>query len=327
MYGGVFPLVQLGVVLTYPNGSADVGWPLAVAATAAYLPLHLRHVSWAARGARPPWGGWSLVALAVIVTAALPFVGSHWLPVFAVVAASAMFVLPWPRSLLVAGVVVAAQAPLALAVDSPLPDAASYYVFSVWWRTSSLFVPIWLIGAIRQLHEARQTLADEAVVRERLRIDGELRRTVSAALDSIASRGQRATVLVEDDPEVAASEVRELVDGSRRSLAEARRVISGHEQPTLDAELEAAAALLTAAGITTRVEVPSHPLPPAADPTARAALRAAAADVLRDGSAQACVITASSEEGRVRVTVRTEGGAVPPDGGHGAGDGDRARAS
>lgn len=308
MYGSVFPLVQLGVVVTYPNGSREVSWLLAVTATAAYLPFHLRHVAWAARGSRPPSGGWTLAALAVVVTAALPFVGSHWLPVFAVVAASAMFVLPWPRSLLVAGGVVVAQAPLALAVDSPLPDAASYYVFSVWWRASSLFVPIWLLGAIRQLHEARQTLAEEAVVRERLRIDGDLHRTVSAALDSIATRGQRATMLVDDDLEVAASEVRELVDGSRRSLAEARRVINGYQQPTLDAELSAAATLLTAAGITTRVEVPDHSLPPAlaTDPTARSALRSAAADVLRDGSTQSCVITVTSNGDHLHVTVHTD---------------------
>jgi signal transduction histidine kinase len=312
LYGSVFPLVQVSVVASYPNGSREVSWALAATATAAYLPLHLRHVRWAARCERPPVGGWTLAALAIVVTAALPLVGSHWLPVFAVVAASAMFVLPWPQSLLVAGGVVAAQAPLALAVDSPLPDAASYYVFSVWWRTAALFVPVWLLGAIRQLHEARQSLAEEAVVRERLRIDAELRRTVRAALDSIATRGQRATMLVDDDLEVAASEVRELVDGSRRSLAEARRVINGYQQPTLDAELAAAAALLRAAGITTRVEVPGEPLPSAVDPSVRSALRAAAADVLRDGAARACVITVSSEDGSLRVAVRSGDGAGAP---------------
>lgn len=321
VYGSVFPLVQLGLVVTDPNGSREVSWPVAVAATAAYLPLYLHHVAWAARRARPPAGRWTLLVLAAVVTAGLPLVGSHWLPVFAVVAASAMFVLPWPRSLLVAGGVVAAQAPLALAVDSPLPDAASYYVFSVWWRAASLFVPIWLLGAIRQLQEARQSLAEEAVVRERLRIDGELRRTVGAALDSIAARGQRATTLVDGDLEVAASEVRELVDGSRRSLAEARRVINGYHQPTLNAELEAAAALLTAAGITTRVETRGEPLATtAADPTVRSTLRAVAADVLRDGTAGACVITLISEGGRPQVKVRTEEGPT-------AGADGRARAS
>lgn len=334
VYGSVFPLVQLGMIVAYPNGSRQVGWPLAVTATAAYLPLHLRHVAWAARGARPPAGAWTLAALAAIVTAALPFAGSHWLPVYAVVAASAMFVLPWPWSLVGAGTVVAVQAPLALALDSPLPDAPSYYVFSVWWRTASLFVPILLLGAVRQLHETRRSLAEEAVVRERLRIDDELRRAVGAALDSIATRGQRATTLVDRDVDVAASEVRELVDGSRRALAEARRVINGYQQPTLDAELEAAAALLTAAGIRTRVEVPAGPLPPAAaDSTVRSTLRGVAADVLRDASAQACVITVSSEDGRLQVTLRTEDGAVAPVGAAGGGDGapstsdERARAS
>jgi two-component system, NarL family, sensor histidine kinase DesK len=303
VYSSVFSLVQLGLVVDYP-GSSEVPW-WAVVATACYLPLHLHHVYWAARGVRPPAGVWTLAALAAIVTAALPFAVSNWLPIYAVVAVSAVLVLPWPWSLLLAFGVAVAQAPLVLAVGSPLPDAVTYYPLTVWWRATALFVPIWLLGAIRQLEETRRSLAEDAVARERLRLDDELRRTVGAALDSIAARGRRASTLADGDPEVLASEIRELVDGSRRALAEARQLISGYQKPPLAAELETAAALLMEAGIQTRIDLPQHGLPHTTDQTARSALRTATADVLHDDSARACVISVTYQDGNAHVELRT----------------------
>jgi hypothetical protein len=320
VYGSVFSLVQLGLIAEYPGGSAtEVRW--ALVATAAYLPLHLHHMYWASHGTRPPAGVWTLLALAAIVTVALPVAGPHWLPIYAVVVAAAVLVLPWPRSLLVAAGVVLAQAPLAHMVDSPLPDASSYYVFTVWWRASSLFLPVWLLGAVRQLEATRRTLADDAVVGERIRIDRQLRATVVAALDAIATRGQRAVALVEpgDGPaevgglgagsrEDLEGEVRALVDGSRRALAEARQLISGYQQPSLAAELESASALLGAAGIATRVDLPPGGLPPAATvgPAVRAALRTATTAVLHDDGVRSCVIAVTWQDGQAQLDVRSE---------------------
>jgi two-component system, NarL family, sensor histidine kinase DesK len=303
VYSSVFSLVQLGLVVEFPGSPEEPMW--AFVATACYLPLHLYHVYWAARGERPPAGGWTLAALTVIVTAALPFSGNYWLPVYAVVAVSAVLVLTRPWSLLAAAVVVAAQAPLALAVNSPEGDAVSYFPFTVWWRATALFVPIWLLGAIRQLEETRRSLAEEAVARERLRLDDELRRTVGAALDSIAARGQRASTLPDEEPTVLASEVRELVDDSRRALAEARQLISRYQRPPLTAELEAAADLLTKAGIQTRIELPRHGLPDTGDQAVRSALRTAIAEVLHDETARSCVISVTCQDGNAHVELRT----------------------
>jgi len=316
VYGSVLSLVQLGLIAEYQGGSmTQARW--ALVATVAYMPFHLRHLAWAANGLRPPAGGWTLLAVAAIVTAALPLAGPHWLPVYAVVVAAAVLVLPWPWSLLAAAAVVLAQAPLAHAVDSPLPDAGSYYVFTVWLRSSSLFLPVWLLGAVRRLDAARRSLADEAVVAERLRIDGELRATVGGALDAIATRGQRAVGLIErrDAGDVGAElehEVRALVDGSRRALAQARQLINGDQQPSLAAELASASALLTAAGISTSVEWPPVGLPPTAvaGPEVREALRAATTAVLTGDTVDACRIRVTGD-GEVRLdTVTGEVGEV-----------------
>ena len=314
-YGSVFPLLQLALVADYPAGDGDARW--ALLATAAYLPLHLHHVYWAVRGVRPPAGLWTLAALALVVTAAVPVAGTHWLPVFAIVAVSALLVLPWPWSLVVAGAVTLAQAPLALAVDSPIVGAPSYYVFTVWWRASALFVPLWLLGSVRQLEAARRTLAEDAVVRERLRIDREVRRTVGAALGSIAAGGAHVSARLAagaagppgpDDG--LASEVRTLAEDSRRALAEARRLVSGYRRPSLAAELETAATLLAAAGVDARVELPRETLPPDAGAAVRSALRDATAAVLRDETATSCVIAVRYDGRWVRLDVRTDAARV-----------------
>jgi two-component system, NarL family, sensor histidine kinase DesK len=305
IYGTVFPLVQLAMALEYPGGGPSEGrW--ALAATACYLPLHLHHVYWAARGERPPAGRWTLLAMFAVIVAATPLAGSNWLPAYADLAFGAMVVLRWPWALLAVAAMAASQAPLALALDSPVPAAASYYVFVLLRRASALFLPIWLLGAIRQLEGARRSLADEAVVAERIRIDGELRTTVGTALDSIAARGRRATSLIDDgaDPDALAGEVRQVAHGSRRALAEARQLLTGYQRPSLADELDTAARLLTAAGVETRVELPPEGMPATApDPSARDALRSATARVLHDATARACVVRVTRRNGRMDVEV------------------------
>src|SRR5262249_45214641 len=53
--------------------------PLALVATACYLPLYVRHVWYAARGSRPAGAGWTLLAMAVVILGALPLIGTSWL--------------------------------------------------------------------------------------------------------------------------------------------------------------------------------------------------------------------------------------------------------
>lgn len=302
LHSTAFALVQLGVVVGYPYGPDNAWW--AVAATACCLPLHLHHVAWAVRGLRPPAGRWTLLALTAVVVAASPVVGNGWLPMFAFVAVSALLVLPWPWSVLAVAAVAAAQAPLAVALDSPV-DPAAYYAFVVLSRGTALFAPIWLLGAVSQLDQARRSLTEAAVVRERLRIDDELRGTVGIALAAVAARGRRANA-GSDDPEVLAGEASALVDDSRRALAAARRLVNGYRRPSLAAELQTAASLLRAAGVETRVELPAEGLADVADDEVRAALRDAVGAWLQDGGNGTCVLHATYAGGKVRIDVRTE---------------------
>jgi two-component system sensor histidine kinase DesK len=243
--------------------------------------------------------------MAVVIIGALPVIGTSWLTSLHSLAVSVLIIMRPPWSLPIVAGLVAAPAPLTIAFGDP--QWAAFYTVSVVWRGASLFVLVWLVGATRQLEHARLVLAEEALARERLRIDGELRRTLGAALEALAARGQRASVLAGGDATTLEAELRALVEGSRRALAQARRTIRGYQQLSLRAELDSAAALLTAAGIQTRLELPRGELPETVDAAPRAALRAAVTRQLRDDTTRHCAIVVTHRDGRVRLELRSDG--------------------
>jgi two-component system, NarL family, sensor histidine kinase DesK len=245
------------------------------------------------------------------VAAAVPLAGQGWLPSFFAVAVCLLAVLPWRWSLPGVAALAVAQAPLALAFPLANPAAIRgapyYYAITLLWRTSAVFVPVWLVAVVRQLEAARSDLARDAVLRERLAVDARLRATLGVALASISARAEISASLTSTDPGSAARGLAALVEISRGSLADTRQLLSGLRQPSLRAELETAADLLTAAGIATRLVLP------AADPAGRVSaelrsgLRSATARLLRDGSARTCVITLSSAGGRAQLGIEVDG--------------------
>jgi two-component system sensor histidine kinase DesK len=300
----VFPVTQIGLVTVSGSGHAPGLW--ALAATAAYTPFYLRHVLYFIRGLHPPGGGWTLAAMAVIIGGALPLTGQEWLPTSFALGVSILIVLPWRWSLPCLAALVAAQVPLSLAVPPDQPAAPSYYAATLLWRTSAVFVPLWLAGAVLQLDKARRELAEDAVVRERLRADADLRSTLGAALASIVARGQRSASLAESDPAAAGPELAALVEVSRGTLAEARQLISGYHQPSLWAELETAASLLAAAGIETRLALPAGAPPNAVGAGFRSGLRSTMATLLRDETVRSCLLTITSRDGQVQLDIRVD---------------------
>src|SRR5215831_19213730 len=207
----VLPLLELARIVagwTPSPGHAT----LAVVATACYLPLYVRHVWYAVRGSRPAGAGWTLLAMAVVILGALPFIGTSWLISLHSLAVSVLIIVSLPWSLLAAASLVAATVPLAAAFDDPHYWTA-FYTVSVVWRGAVVFVLVWLVGAARRLEHARLLLAEQALARERLRIDGELRRTLGAALEAIAAGGQRASALAAGDARAVEGELCALAEG------------------------------------------------------------------------------------------------------------------
>jgi two-component system sensor histidine kinase DesK len=302
----VLPALELARIATASVPTAGHGaTAVALVATACYLPLYVRHVWYGLRGRRPAGAGWTLAAIAVVILGAVPVVGTGWLPTLHVLAVSVLLTVRPPWSLLAVAGLVAATAPLAIAFGNA--QWAAFTTATVMWRGAAVFVLVWLVGATRRLHAVREVLAEEGVARERLRIDGELRRTVGTALEAIIASAQRVNMLAGRDLAMLKDELRALVTGARRALADARRMISGYQRLSLRAELDSAASLLTAAGIQTRLELPAGTLPELLDAAPRATLRAFIARLLRDDTVRHCTILVTRADGRVRLELRCDG--------------------
>jgi two-component system sensor histidine kinase DesK len=307
-----FPLHDVWFIYASPQHYGRV--VPALVGVAVYLPLHLRHVWFAARATRPPGGTMTMVAMAAIVIGVLPMAGSSWVMEFSWLTVSALIVVRRPWSYVIVIGLVASSLPGALLLgDSTSIDV--WYTVAMACRGATLFVLVWLAAAIRQLQTARLALAEEAITRERLRIDGELRRTLGAALESIVARGQRAAAQVGDDRAMLEVELRALIEYSRATLAEARSMVRRYQHVSLRAELDTAAALLFAAGIDTRVSLPGGDFPDTVEEALRAALRAALIRLLRDDTPpRTCLIAVTREHGQTRLELRTDrGGPAPAD--------------
>jgi two-component system, NarL family, sensor histidine kinase DesK len=298
-----FPVIEAGrIALSWTPLSGGVVQVLV--ATACYLPLHIRHVVHVLHGSRPAGARWTLLVMAVVIIGAVPIIGIGWLSSLHALAVSVLILVRPRWSLAIFGALVAAPIPLAFALGGP--QFGPYYSVAVAWRSLAPFVVIWLICAIRQLEAARFHLAEEAVTRERLRIDDELRRTLGGELEAIAGTAERTSALVGRSPATVEAELRALVEGSRRTLAETRRLVRGYQQVSLRAELDTAATLLAAAGIEARVVLAGRDLPDTVEETLRSGLRSAVARLLRDETTKACVITVVQSNGRVRLELRSE---------------------
>ncbi len=259
----------------------------AVLATACYLPLFLWIVVAAVRGHRPRGAWWSVAGIGVVLVAAASTIGPQSLAVFPALAVAAMLLVRPARAPAVLLAIAAATAPLAVALGGSVDDF--WYPTEVLW----LYTLVALAAAVRRLEQTRRELAEQALLRERLRIDDELRATVGVALADLADQAERISGSPPADRTPIA--LAELVAASRRSLAQARRVVRGYQRSALHVELESAVALLVAAGIPARVDDPQPELPDEAKEAVRRQLRSATARLLRDGAAGSVVLRVVAE--------------------------------
>jgi hypothetical protein len=263
---------------------------------------------------------WLLLLLGLTIVCVLPFSDSGWPPVFGLLAGLGLvYVRPPLSSALFAACIAAA---VMRSITVPLSasrgpsysvryEYASYYAMTILWPAIALAVLIWLVRIIRELRTARRELADRALLLERKRIDEELARTIGSALELILADGLTAARLARTDPQAAARELRALTTRSRTTLADARTVLTGYRNVSLDAELRAVSTLLAAAGIRPAIVLPGGELPAELPGDLRAKLRAEVADVLGDGSVRECAVSVLRDEAG-RLDVRLTHECLPP---------------
>ncbi len=130
------------------------------------------------------------------------------------------------------------------------------------------------------------------------------------SLTAITVKTQLASRLLESNPEAARAELEDSLKISRDAIDTVRATVTDLRQPTLDAELDSAYALLRSARIT------AHFTPPPELPLLTAQLfawvvREAVTNTVRHSGARTCTITIEQRETGARLRVEDDGVGIP----------------
>jgi hypothetical protein len=250
--------------------------------------------------------------MAVAIVVPTPLLGASWLYAFHALAASVL-VTTRPR------ISVPALAAILVAVaiwgdhfGGALGRAEYVYLpAAVLDRAMSIFILVWLVGALRRIQFARLVLVEQAVERERQQVNDELSATVGTQLEDVVRRGETALEMARMNAGNAETELESLVEGSRSALAEARRLIGRYKLVSSTTEIEKAAALLRAAGMVVRVEVPEETIPAPMDGSLRTSLRTVVAKLLAEGTTGGVVLRLGREDGAHTIEALPESIAEP----------------
>jgi two-component system sensor histidine kinase DesK len=164
-----------------------------------------------------------------------------------------------------------------------------------------------LADTLRNLNQARQALAHQAVTKERLRMARDLHDLLGHSLSLITIKSELAGRLVETDPAQAKQEIAEVERVARQALREVRQAVSGYRQPSLDSELEGAREILEAAGIDCRIEMVDEMLSPDVDTVLAWAVREGVTNVIRHGHAGYCNIRISIQGENILSEILNDG--------------------
>ncbi|MFE6361347.1 sensor histidine kinase [Streptomyces sp. NPDC057806] len=178
---------------------------------------------------------------------------------------------------------------------------------------------VWLLDAVYELDEARETRARLAVAEERLRFGRDLHDVMGRNLAVIALKSELAVQLARRERPEAVDQMIEVQRIARESQREVRDVVRGYREADLGAELSGAHGVLTAAGISCEVSGPVAGLPAEVQSALGWVVREATTNVLRHGNAERCGVSVRMREGRVVLTVENDGAAGAAPKGDGSG--------
>lgn len=276
------------------------------ACTAVVVGIQVLH-AFGEPGGWPPWRrAASLSAQAVLTALPLVWLGGPWGSMGGMLAGSILLVLTGPVRWVLYATVGGAVFALALVLDPGAP--LGYLTLSTLVTGLVVYAISSLSGMMRQVEETRQRLARVAVVRERLRVSRDLQDRLGQHLSEMLDRSERAFRALPGSPGPARAELAEMLEVTRRSLAEARVVANGYRHMSLAAELRSAESTLTAAGIVVTMDAPDEPgLPHQVAALAALVVREAVTNVIRHDDAGACRIALEAAAHRVRVRVSNDG--------------------
>jgi two-component system, NarL family, sensor histidine kinase DesK len=165
----------------------------------------------------------------------------------------------------------------------------------------------YLIAVNRELQEAREELARNAVAEERLRFARDLHDLLGHSLSLIALKSELARRLAERDPARAAAEMADVEDAARRALAEVRDAVSGYRQVSCAQALAEARSALGGAGVTVLLPDTVPSLPGTVDAALGWVVREATTNVLRHSGAGSVTVELTEDGVQAVLTVTDDG--------------------
>ncbi len=324
------PLFTITRRTDMPLGEDAIVIVLALALAA----LQLRHSLAASQGRRPR--AWVVTYLAVVALVYVPMWWYTWdwaIAQWMVVASGAMLLRGRLAAILVAAPILGTSATAAVQIltvdDGSVVQAtvwAVYYVAILVMGGGALYGSARLVQVVEELYAARLEVAELAVGRERLRVSRDLHDLLGQSLSAVSLKGDLAIRLLATDTPAARAEIESLTGVARGALRDVRAVARDEHAVSLRTEIEAAAALLEAAGIDARVDVGLPDLAPRAEEVLAWAVREGATNMLRHSDAASCTISAARRDGHVRLEMVNDGVRAPAGEGRGvAGLTERAR--
>ncbi|HZR48134.1 MAG TPA: sensor histidine kinase, partial [Streptosporangiaceae bacterium] len=267
----------------------------------------------------PRRAGYGLVVIAVLAGVACAVYGKDWTPIWIYVSAATGWVLStrFDRRRTMLGVLV----------------ITGCYLFFCWLTqldtgdTLAALLPVLLIGLtmmgfrlqmvlVRELAQARETVAKLATNEERLRLARDMHDLTGQSLSMITLKselaGKRLSRLP-DSPEIEPikHELNDIAQVSRQTLHDIREAVSGYRRPTLAIELITARTALDAAGIHLDDDPQLITRSGTFDTEAEAALawclREAVTNVVRHSGARKCSIRLVEHNDTLELQVSDDG--------------------
>lgn len=227
-------------------------------------------------------------ALSLLLASTL---GKNWLVLFVYVAVACGAALAPARSRYAIPGVTAVLAGVGVWVDSSRDLYPALIIPSLLGGFAMVGIKQ-LVRTMRELREARETVAHLAATEERLRLARDLHDLLGHSLSLITLKSELAGRMLPDRPEDAAEQVADIEKVSRQALVDVREAVSGYRRPRLAAELASARDALGSAGISARIHAPEKVPGLASDAESALAwaLREAVTNVVRHSGATVCVV-------------------------------------
>jgi two-component system sensor histidine kinase DesK len=332
LFGMVLPFGAIPALFMFsrtPSLSA-IDKSIVVAGAFIAMCVQLRHSFALARGTKPR--GWPLTWFVICACTYAPIgsFGIDWSHLQWFVVASSAMLLPRPLAVVgVLGPIVGTSFAVGLTVAREGTSVPGVIVWVVYYCAvmgmggAALYWAARLARLLDELYAARTELAELAVGRERLRVSRDLHDLLGHSLSAVSLKGDLALRLLPSDPARARAEIAGLTGVARSALRDMRAVARDEHVVSLRAELDAAVAVLDAAGVAVSVDVDD--VPPAVEAVLAWAVREGATNILRHSTASCCSFTAACQAGAVRLEIVNDGASAVPGAGSGlAGLADRA---